>query len=95
MLYKTPLTFDPSLRLLPSIQPSNRYKSDTSIYSSIGTNKRNAIVDRMKRSTPFVLALAKEIRNDAPTINPMAIKDAHILSIELIRPAPNLYFPIL
>lgn len=38
------------------------------------------MVDRTARIHPLVRVLAYEISNDATTINPIATKDAHILS---------------
>ncbi|CAG7611745.1 hypothetical protein PAESOLCIP111_01427 [Paenibacillus solanacearum] len=61
---------------------SLRYMMETIIYSKIGTNNRKAMNDNAKRMNPFVLFLAYVIRNDATNINPMAIKDAHILSMD-------------
>jgi hypothetical protein len=66
------------------------YKMDTSIYNNIGTNSKKAITDNITLSIPDVLLRAKVIKNEAPTIKPMAMNDAHILSIELISSTPNL-----
>lgn len=52
------------------------------MYNKMGMNSKKATNDKTARSTPFVLVLAKEISNDASTISPMAINDAHILSMD-------------
>ncbi|GAA4843966.1 hypothetical protein GCM10023310_22400 [Paenibacillus vulneris] len=58
---------------------------ETKTYSKMGINIRNAITERTPRRIPLVFVLAKVINKEARTISPMAIKDAHILSMDDIQ----------
>lgn len=53
------------------------------MYSKIGINSRKATIERAMRIQPFVRVRAKLIMSEAIAIKPIAMKEAHILSIEL------------
>jgi hypothetical protein len=71
-----------SINCIPSVF---RYKIDSSMYTTDTSKMTKAITDTIPRVTPFNLILANEIKKEANTISPIPMKEAHILSILLMK----------
>lgn len=53
------------------------------MYTTDTSKIRKAIVETTPRTTPFSLTLANVTSNDAKTISPIPMKEAHIFSMPL------------